>query len=122
MRSSTSSKIRVDYVGGLIIRSRDPASLKTYYENFGLSFFEHEGSYYSGIETESGTTHFGILALEDTQPGAVGFNLRVNDFDAYIEELRAAHIEPTELPDGGEEGRFAEFVDPEGNGFSVWGD
>jgi catechol 2,3-dioxygenase-like lactoylglutathione lyase family enzyme len=54
--------------------------------------------------------------------GRVGFFLRVDDFDASLARLRAAHVEIVSGPRSESYGRVAVFVDIAGNRWDLLGD
>jgi predicted enzyme related to lactoylglutathione lyase len=113
---------RVTGIGGVFLRSRDPAALSAWYaEHLGLDVEEWNGAVvrYGGGETlvwslfPAETGYFGRL----DQQAMV--NYRVRDLDAMLAQLRAAGI-PVEGPDETENGRFGWGTDPEGNRFELW--
>ena len=113
---------RVTGIGGVFLRSRDPAALAAWYaEHLGLDVEDWHGSVLraSGGETlvwaafPADTEYFGRL---DQQ---VMVNYRVGDLDAMLAQLRAAGV-AVEGPMDHENGRFGWGVDPEGNRFELW--
>ena len=117
---------KLEYVGGMMIRAKDPKSLAQWYtDQFGLrTTMEYEGGYYGGWETPCGAFHFGICPYKKDSavgPGNVTVTYRVDDFSAYLAKLEANGLEPVETIED-DEGRFAEFVDPEGNHIYIWGE
>lgn len=124
LNSFGGSVLKIEYIGGLVIKSHDPKQLKDYYSNFSIQFFEYAGSYYAGIDSSSGVIHFGIekVLKKIRKSGAVQICFKVNDFDALIAHLANVGIHPIGFPPGGSDGRFAAFKDPQGNLFSIWGD
>ena len=113
---------RVTGIGGVFLRSRDPAVLAAWYaEHLGLDVEEWHGSV---LRTSGGemqvwaqfppeTEYFGRL----DQQAMV--NYRVADLEAMLEQLRAAGVD-VEGPLEHENGRFGWGVDPEGNRFELW--
>ena len=113
---------RVAGIGGVFLRSRDPAALAAWYaEQLGLDVEDWHGSVLraSGGETlvwaafPADTEYFGRL----DQQAMV--NYRVGDLDAMLAQLRAAGV-AVEGPMEHENGRFGWGVDPEGNRFELW--
>jgi predicted enzyme related to lactoylglutathione lyase len=113
---------RVTGIGGVFLRSRDPAALAAWYaEQLGLDVEDWHGAVisYGGGESlvwaafPAETEYFGRL----DQQAMV--NYRVADLDAMLAQLRAAGVE-TEGPEETENGRFGWGTDPEGNRFELW--
>jgi predicted enzyme related to lactoylglutathione lyase len=113
---------RVTGIGGVFLRSRDPAALAAWYaEHLGLDVEDWHGSVLraSGGETlvwatfRAETIYFGRL----DQQAMV--NYRVVDLDAMLAQLRATGV-AVEGPEETENGRFGWGADPEGNRFELW--
>jgi predicted enzyme related to lactoylglutathione lyase len=113
---------RVTGIGGVFLRSRDPAALAVWYaEQLGLGVEDWHGAVLraSGGETlvwaafPAETEYFG----RHDQQAMV--NYRVDDLDAMLAELRDAGV-TVEGPMEHENGRFGWGVDPEGNRFELW--
>jgi predicted enzyme related to lactoylglutathione lyase len=113
---------RVTGIGGVFVRSRDPAALAAWSaEHLGLDVEDWHGSVLraSGGETlvwaafPADTEYFGCL----DQQAMV--NYRVGDLDAMLAQLRNAGL-PAEGPQETENGRFGWGTDPEGNRFELW--
>lgn len=108
-------------IGGVFIRSRDPAALKAWYrDHLGIG----TGPYGKWAQ-EAGSTIFAPFAADsDYFPTdrAWMLNLRVDDLDALIESLHAAGIEVRTDPawDDPATGRFARIHDPDGNPLELW--
>jgi predicted enzyme related to lactoylglutathione lyase len=113
---------RVTGIGGVFLRSRDPAALAAWYaEHLRLDIEDWHGAVLraSGGETlvwasfPPETEYFGRL----DQQAMV--NYRVDDLDAMLAQLRGAGV-TVEGPMEHENGRFGWGVDPEGNRFELW--
>ena len=113
---------RVSGIGGVFLRSRDPAALAAWYaEQLGLEVEDWHGCVLraSGGETlvwaqfPADTEYFG---RQDQQAMV---NYRVADLDALLAQLRAAGVE-ADGPQDTENGRFGWATDPEGNRFELW--
>ena len=113
---------RVSGIGGVFLRSRDPAALAAWYaEHLGLDVEDWNGAVLraSGGEAlvwaqfPADTGYFGRL----DQQAMV--NYRVGDLDAMLAQLRDAGV-AVEGPDETENGRFGWGVDLEGNRFELW--
>ena len=115
---------KIEYVGGIVIQATDPPSLAAWYtETFGFeTSMPHEGGYYGGFRASWGELHFGIVpGREDADHQSnISIVFRVSDFEGYLKKLKQNGLTPGELTEE-EEGRFASFVDPEGNRISIWG-
>ena len=113
---------RVTGIGGVFLRSRDPAALAAWYaEHLGLDIEDWHGSVLraAGGETlvwasfPADTGYFGRLDQQTM------VNYRVDDLDAMLEQLRGAGV-TVDGPMEHENGRFGWGVDPEGNRFELW--
>lgn len=108
-------------IGGFFFRARDPRALAEWYErHLGISDIAK-----TVWTQQAGPTIFTSFS-EDTdyfgpreQPWLI--NLRVDDLDAAIADLKAAGIESETRPEWDSEvGRFARIHDPEGNPIELW--
>jgi predicted enzyme related to lactoylglutathione lyase len=112
---------RVTGIGGVFLRSRDPAKLAAWYaEHLGLEVEDWHGSVIRRSESEmvwaafsAETEYFGRL----DQQAMV--NYVVPDVDAMLAQLRGAGV-AVEGPQETENGRFGWGTDPEGNRFELW--
>lgn len=115
---------KIEYVGGIVIQAADPPSLAAWYtETFGFETnMHHEGGYYGGFRASWGELHFGIVPGRENadHESNISIVFRVSDFEGYLKKLKQKGLTPGELTEEGE-GRFASFVDPEGNRISIWG-
>ena len=111
-------------IGGLFIRSKDPAALSHWYrDQLGI---ELTPANYDELtwHTEAGPTVFAPFRLESDYFGSDAqmwmVNFRVRDLDKMIAQLRskgiAVKIDPEVYPNG----RFARLHDPEGNPIELW--
>jgi glyoxylase I family protein len=104
-------------IGGIFFRSRDPEGLSRWYEtHLGIPGFWNQ---------EAGQTVFAPFRHEsDYFPldRQWMINLRVDDLDALLAQLRSAGIaaETRAEWDTPETGRFARIHDPEGNPIELW--
>jgi predicted enzyme related to lactoylglutathione lyase len=113
---------RVTGIGGVFLRSHDPAALAAWYgEHLGLDIESWNGAVLRSSGGESAvwapfpaeTEYFG----RPDQQAMV--NYRVRDLDAMVAQLRAAGV-AVDDPQETEQGRFAWASDPEGNRFELW--
>lgn len=108
-------------IGGMFFRARDPDALGSWYrKHFGIT---EPGE--AVWQQQAGPTVF-MPFDADTDYFAADkqfmVNLRVDDLDAFIADLRGAGIEVRTDPswDAPETGRFARVHDPEGNAIELW--
>jgi predicted enzyme related to lactoylglutathione lyase len=114
---------RVQGIGGVFFRARDPGALAQWYaEHLGIEVEEWGGSV---LRAEAGDVTVWSPFRQDTEYfGSSGqqsmVNYRVRDLDAMLEQLRAAGVEVDDNRHEDENGRFGWAVDPEGNRFELW--
>jgi predicted enzyme related to lactoylglutathione lyase len=108
-------------IGGIFFRARDPEALAAWYRtHFGLTAPDE-----AVWQQQAGPTVFMPFAA-DTDYFAADkqfmINLRVDDLDALLADLRRAGIDVQTDPswDTPETGRFARVHDPEGNAIEIW--
>ena len=109
---------KVTGIGGIFFRATDTKALSAWYEtHLGIPGFWQQ---------EAGMTVFAPFAADtDYFPAAKQWmiNLRVDDLDPLIGQLKAAGIAVETRPgewDTPETGRFARIHDPEGNQIELW--
>ena len=109
---------RVTGIGGIFFRSRDTKALGQWYEtHLGIAEFWTQ---------QAGFTVFSpFQQSSDYFPSDKQWmiNLRVDDLDGMIAQLKAAGIAIETRPDEwdrDETGRFARIHDPEGNPIELW--
>ena len=114
---------RVQGIGGVFFRARDPQPLARWYEqHLGISVEEWGGSV---MRAEAGDVTVWSPFKDDTEYfGPSGQQLMVNyrvlDLDAMLDQLRRAGAEVDDRVEELEFGRFGWAVDPEGNRFELW--
>jgi predicted enzyme related to lactoylglutathione lyase len=114
---------RVTGIGGVFLRSRDPAALSAWYaEHLGLDVEDWHGAV---LRVLGGETLVWALFPTDTEyfgrlDQQAMVNYRVADLDAMLAQLRAAGVEVIDDVQDSEYGRFGWAVDPEGNRFELW--
>ncbi len=108
-------------IGGIFFRARDPQALAAWYRtHFGITAYDEEI-----WQQRAGPTVFMPFAA-DTDYFAADkqfmINLRVDDLDTLLADLRRAGIEVLTDPswDAPETGRFARVHDPERNAIELW--
>jgi predicted enzyme related to lactoylglutathione lyase len=108
---------KVTGIGGLFFRATDTKALAAWYEtHLGIPGFWNQ---------DAGQTVFMPFAADtDYFPAAKQWmiNLRVDDLDAMMAELKSAGIalETRAEWETPETGRFARLHDPEGNQIELW--
>ncbi len=113
---------RVTGIGGFFFRATDPAALGSWYaEQLGV---EPPPESYGGSSwwQQAGPTAFAPMAEGIPYVSGAGWtlNLRVDDLDAMVAQLRAAGVEVQVDDEVYPNGRFADLRDPEGNGVQLW--
>jgi predicted enzyme related to lactoylglutathione lyase len=112
---------RIEGIGGVFFRARDPQALREWYARvLGIELTDFGGAILvagDGDVTvwslfEADTDYFGT-------PQQAMVNYRVRDLDAMLEQLRANGVEPEPVQEH-ENGRFSWATDPEGNRFELW--
>lgn len=108
-------------IGGVFFRARDPEALAAWYRtHFGITDYTE-----TVWQQQAGPTVFMPFAA-DTDYFAADkqfmINLRVDDLDTLLTDLRRAGIEVLTDPtwDSPETGRFARVHDPERNAIEIW--
>lgn len=115
---------QVTGIGGVFMRSRDPAALARWYtETLGVAAYSPEAD--RVWWQEAGPTVWSPFPSDTDYFGDPGqgwmVNFRVRDLDAVLSRLREAGAvvdEAIQAMDG--VGRFGWASDPEGNRFELW--
>jgi predicted enzyme related to lactoylglutathione lyase len=120
--ADTPSKIR--YVGAISINpSHDARVLADWYAGFGIETKEIHGGFYGKLDTPAGPFIFGIHPRKADAPkqssASVAIVFGVEDFDATLKALAVKGIAPASTEEDSM-GRFAHFVDPDGNEVTIW--
>jgi predicted enzyme related to lactoylglutathione lyase len=115
---------RVDGIGGVFFRAKDPKALaKWYADHLGVSGIPDEYGQQPWRQA-AGPTAFAPFPADTTYFGrpeqAFMLNFRVPDLDAMAAQLRAADIAVEVEPQAYPNGRFALIHDPEGNPIQLW--
>lgn len=111
---------RVVGIGGVFLRSPDPARLSAWYRDvLGLGTSEHgEWAQQAGPSVFAPVTLDSDVLAPDQR---AMLNLRVDDLDAMLLQVRAAGAAVADETFASEEtGRFAWVVDPDGNRVELW--
>lgn len=123
VRLDGSEMERVNGIGGIFFRAKDPVGLADWYQaNLGVrktpESYE-ENSWWQ----ESGPTVFAPFPqntdyFDESKQWMVNF--RVADLDSIVDQLRSKHIEVVVENEVFPNGRFAHLSDPEGNRIELW--
>ena len=116
-------------LGGVFIKAKDPKTLANWYEqNLGIGF--SGGTYvvmpFDGQEGKppAGYNIFSVSPWDTSyfEPSVKHFmiNLRVEDMDGLLEDLKTKGVEIVGDPLNEEYGKFAWIMDPEGNKIELW--
>ena len=112
---------RVEGIGGVFFRARDPQALLAWYrEHLGIE----PAPDFEGRTFEDGPTVWALFPAETEYFGPSGqslmVNYRVGSLDAMLEQLRAAGVPIDDTVHESEFGRFGWASDPEGNRLELW--
>lgn len=115
---------RVQGIGGLFFRSRDPAALAAWYEtHLGVTRTPTSYEELPWLQ-DAGPTVFAPFPADTDYFGRPEqgwmVNFRVRDLDAMVRQLQKAGIEVKVDPETYPNGRFARLHDPEGNPIELW--
>ena len=119
---------RVTGIGGVFIKSRNPKELARWYrESLGLPYKDGEGTAFlwnDDPKVDGGMSVFNIFPHESSylDPSTSPFmlNLRVDDMDGLLNDLRAKGVKIDEKREDAPYGRFAWIYDPDGNKIELW--
>ena len=119
---------RVVGIGGVFFKSEDPSALGRWYQaHLGVDVQPWGGAamYYNKRDRPGvGYTVWSPFAADTKyfEPSTKPFmiNLRVDDLDAVLAQLRAAGAHVLDRGEEGENGRFGYVLDPEGNLLELW--
>ncbi|MBS0194735.1 MAG: VOC family protein [Proteobacteria bacterium] len=121
-------KPRVHGIGGVFFKARDPKALGDWYrQHLDFDVSAWGGAKFAWKRADNGadgTTVWSPFA-SDTQyfaPSDKSFmlNLRVDDLDTVLGDLRAEGCQVLDRREDGEYGKFGYVVDPEGNLLELW--
>lgn len=119
---------RVQGIGGIFFKARDPKALARWYaDNLGLPVEDWGGAVIAWSQqhaAEQANTTWSPFAEDTSYFGAGGkpfmVNFRVRDLDAMRAQLLAAGCEVDERVEDSEFGKFGWVTDPEGNRVELW--
>lgn len=115
-------------VGGVFFKSKDPESLRDWYhEHLGVDVKPWGGAQFLYNRRDRpgiGYTVWSPFAADTTyfEPSDKPFmiNLRVDDLEGMLAQLRAAGAQVLDRRDDGENGKFGYVLDPEGTLVELW--
>lgn len=116
------AKEKVAGIGGFFFRSENPKSLaKWYLDHLGIDLAPPESP--APWQQQAGPTVFepfekGSPMIPNTKTWMINF--RVTNLEALVKQLTGAGIKVKVDPAPYPYGRFADLVDPEGNGIQLW--
>ncbi len=114
---------KITGLGGVFYVVEDPAATRAWYRDMlGI-----DGEYGPQLDwaRETGVKPYSLIShfTDDSyiKPGKGGFmiNLRVDDLDGFVAELRARGVEILDTADEGY-GKFAWLLDPDGVKIELW--
>lgn len=120
---------RVTGIGGIFIKSADPARLREWYQkHLGIAVEAWGGTAFQWAGPHNpdghGTTVWNVFEAGSNyfQPSTAPFmvNYRVADLRALIVALRAEGCQVDDKVDESEYGKFGWVVDPDGNKIELW--
>jgi len=98
--------------------------LADWYERFGIQTHEVKGGYYGTFQTVAGPFFFAIhprrANASAKSSGSMAVVFRVSDYDLYLANAAKNSVVPKST-ESDSTGRFAHFIDPDGNEVTVWG-
>jgi len=120
---------RVTGIGGIFIKSADPARLREWYQkHLGIPVEAWGGTAFQWAGPDNpdghGTTVWNVFEATSNyfNPSAAPFmvNYRVADLRALIAALRAEGCQVDDKVDESEYGKFGWVIDPDGNKIELW--
>jgi catechol 2,3-dioxygenase-like lactoylglutathione lyase family enzyme len=119
---------RVRGLGGVFYKAQDPAALAAWYRrHLGVGMEGWNGALFFWGRPDTGERAYSVLAPfpRDTTyfaPSDKDFmlNLRVDDLDGVLADLRAEGCQVLDRREDLEQGRFGYVVDPEGHLIELW--
>jgi predicted enzyme related to lactoylglutathione lyase len=118
---------RVTGIGGVFIKAKDPATLRTWYKkHLGIDVQVWGGAAFRWTDAAghptAGSTAWSVGDGKNFAPSTSAFmiNYRVADLHALLAALRAEGCEVLDKTDESEYGKFGWVMDPEGNKVELW--
>lgn len=118
---------RVTGIGGVFIRAKDPAKLRSWYKvHLGIDVQAWGGTAFHWVDAAgapaNGTTAWVVSNGSSFAPSNASFmiNYRVADLPGLLKALREEGCEVLEKVEESEFGKFGWVMDPEGNKVELW--
>jgi predicted enzyme related to lactoylglutathione lyase len=118
---------RVTGIGGVFIRAKDPAKLRSWYKaHLGIDVQVWGGTAFRWVDAAgapaNGTTAWAVSNGSNFAPSTASFmiNYRVADLPGLLKALREEGCEVLEKVEESEFGKFGWVMDPEGNKVELW--
>ena len=116
---------RVTGIGGIFLKARDPKALTAWYaQHLGIQLTAWGGIKFpwsDEVPASTGSTSLSFFPAESSHfPQPAMINLRVDDLEALLEQLRAANVPIDPKRESAPFGHFAWITDPEGNRVELW--
>lgn len=114
---------RVTGLGGVFIKAKDPKKMAAWYEtHLGIVFQDNT---YTDIPLSGKQQNMLSFFKQDTKyldpsPSSFMINLRVEDLDNLLEQLKQDGVLICEGTEDGEFGKFGWILDPEQNKIELW--
>jgi predicted enzyme related to lactoylglutathione lyase len=123
-----SEQPRVRGFGGVFFKAQDPSALASWYrEHFGIGMPGWNGAQFFWSRADTGDRAYSVWSpfAADTDyfaPSGKDFmlNLRVDDLDGVLADLRAEGCQVLDRRQDLEQGRFGYVIDPEGHLIELW--
>ena len=118
---------RVTGIGGIFIKAKDPAALRTWYKkHLGIDVQAWGGAKFRWVDSSgqpfAGKTAWSVGDGKNFAPSTASFmvNYRVADLHGLLVALRAEGCDVLEKTEESEFGKFGWVMDPEGNKVELW--
>ena len=119
---------RVTSLGGIFFKCQDPAAVREWYsKHLGFNTDQYGTNFewrHADAPEKKGHTVWGPFSADTKyfEPSGKEFmiNLRVDDLDWLLAELKKEGIEQIGETQVYEYGKFAHIIDPEGNKIELW--
>jgi predicted enzyme related to lactoylglutathione lyase len=113
---------RVEGIGGVFFRARDPDGLRAWYaRHLGMAMEEYGATFTAETGEQTVWAPFPLdSAYFGSRQQQLMVNFRVRDLDAMLAQLRDAGVVVDEHVHEMEYGRFGWAIDGEGNRFELW--
>lgn len=117
---------RVTGIGGFFFKAKDPETLKNWYaKHLGIPVDQYGWTFWWKDENGNDCATQWSVFKEDSAyyaPSEKPFmqNLRVENLDRLLEQLKSENIAIIGQPEAHDYGKFAWILDPEGNKIELW--